>query len=88
MPDAACVDDSFARSSRSAKTGLQVVQPSREPGQMVLEKVSMRTTRPWQSRWRYDGTRLARNSASDSVLFGKAAERSCSERWYSPDCRK
>jgi hypothetical protein len=75
-PEAACVDDSLARSSRSAKRALQVVQPRREPGQMVsarrrgkrrkkekgskvsngrgrgrrkqniLEKVSIRTTRP------------------------------------------
>lgn len=62
-PQGACVELSFARSIRSAKSGLSVRNPRRDPGQMVsgkkvssvqagkrrneLEKVSIRITRPW-----------------------------------------
>lgn len=46
-PQGACVDVSPWRSRRSAKTSLQVNQPSREPGAMVFENESRRITRPW-----------------------------------------
>ena len=47
-PQGACVDVSPARSSRSAKRGLQVKYPSRAPGAMFCDRanVSIPSVRP------------------------------------------
>jgi hypothetical protein len=44
------------------KAGWPVIQPRRQPGATVLEKVSRRRTRPSVSMLMYEGTRLSRKS--------------------------
>lgn len=67
------------------------MNPRREPGQIVLEKVSIRITRPSVSNLRYEGTSDLRKSSSDSACLGSLRE----DEWnavggglYSPAWRK
>ena len=61
-PEGCWVDVSVILRIRSMIAGWAVIHPKRQPGAMVLEKVSRRITRPSGSKFRYEGTRLSRNS--------------------------
>jgi hypothetical protein len=48
--------------------GWAVIQPRRQPGATVLEKVSRRMTRPSVSILRKDGVRLSMNGKEEEVV--------------------
>lgn len=66
-PDGCCVVVSVMRVRRSTMAGCAVIHPRRQPGAIVLENVSRRTTRPSVSRERYDGVRESRKAYPDDV---------------------
>ena len=69
-PEGCWVEVSVMRSRRSIRRGWAVSQPRRQPGAMVLEKVSSRITRPCESMLSELGTRLSRKALPEDFQPG------------------
>lgn len=75
-PEGCWVVASVIRSNRSMRAGWAVIQPRRQPGATVFEKVSRRTTRPSVSRGVKDGVRESRKGKpEDGVVTVEREER-------------